>query len=43
MNMGYSAGPEYNRYFKYWAHRDMCDAVQVIDEVEARFVRVFRR
>lgn len=43
VNMGYSAGPEYNRYFKYWAHRDMCDAVQVIDEVEARFVRVFGR
>ena len=43
VNMGYSAGPECNRYFKYWAHRDMCDAVQVIDEVEARFARVFGR
>lgn len=43
VNMGYSAGPEFNRYFKYWAHRDMCDAAAVIDEVEERFARVFGR
>lgn len=43
VNIGYSAGPEFNRHFKYWAHRDMCDAVSVIDEVEARFERVFGR
>lgn len=43
VNMGYSAGPEYNRYFKYYAHRDMLDSVTVIDEVEARFAEVFGR
>ncbi|MCI8340586.1 MAG: pyruvate ferredoxin oxidoreductase [Eggerthellaceae bacterium] len=43
VNMGYSAGPEYNRYFKYWAHRDMQAAAQVIGEVEDRFASVFGR
>lgn len=38
VNMGYSAGPEFNRYYKYWAHRDMAEAVpRVIAEVERRF------
>lgn len=43
VNIGYSAGPEFNRYFKYWAHRDMVDAVSVIEDVEARFHEVFGR
>ncbi|HIW75937.1 MULTISPECIES: pyruvate ferredoxin oxidoreductase [Gordonibacter] len=43
VNIGFSAGPEYNRYFKYWEHRDMLDAPGVIDEVEARFAEVFGR
>lgn len=43
VNMGYSAGPEFNRYFKYWAHRDMVDAAEVITRVEARFAEVFGR
>ncbi|WP_302389649.1 transketolase C-terminal domain-containing protein [Eggerthella sinensis] len=43
VNIGFSAGPEYNRYFKYWEHRDMLDAPGVVDEVEARFAEVFGR
>ena len=43
VNMGYSAGPAYNRYYKYYAHRDIVAAEEVIDEVEARFSRVFGR
>ncbi len=43
VNMGYSAGPEYNRYFKYWEHRDMMDAPAVISQVECRFAEVFGR
>ena len=43
VNIGFSAGPEYNRYFKYWEHRDMLDAPAVVDEVEARFAEVFGR
>lgn len=42
-NIGFSAGPEYNRYFKYWEHRDMLDASAVVDEVEDRFASVFGR
>lgn len=42
-NIGYSAGPEYNGYYKYWAHRDMLAAASVIDKVEARFAEVFGR
>ncbi len=42
-NIGFSAGPEYNRYFKYWEHRDMLDASAVVDEVEDRFAAVFGR
>ncbi|MCI2240924.1 pyruvate ferredoxin oxidoreductase [Adlercreutzia faecimuris] len=43
VNMGYSAGLEYNRYFKYWEHRDMAAAPAVIAEVEDRFAAVFGR
>ena len=43
VNMGYSAGPEYNRYFKFWEHRDMLNAAAVIEQVEARFSEVFGR
>lgn len=43
VNIGFSAGPEYNRYFKYWEHRDMVGAVSVVDEVEKRFDDVFGR
>lgn len=43
VNMGYSAGPEFNRYFKYWEHRDMVGASKVIAEVEQRFADVFGR
>lgn len=43
VNIGYSAGPEFNRYFKYWAHRDMVDAVSVIEKVESRFGEAFGR
>ncbi|MEF9875856.1 MAG: transketolase C-terminal domain-containing protein [Gordonibacter sp.] len=43
VNIGFSAGPEFNRYFKYWEHRDMGAAGAVVDEVEARFAEVFGR
>lgn len=43
VNIGYSAGPEYNRYYKYWAHRDMQAAAAKIDEVEERFAQVMGR
>lgn len=43
VNIGFSAGPEYNRYFKYWAHHDMNDAAAVVERVEARFAEVFGR
>lgn len=43
VNIGFSAGPEYNRYFKYWEHRDMVDAADVIERVEDRFADVFGR
>ncbi len=43
VNMGYSAGPAYNRYFKQRAHADMAGAAAVIDEVEARFAQTFGR
>lgn len=42
-NLGYSAGPEHDRYYKYYAHKDMQDAAGVIDEVEARFARIMGR
>lgn len=43
VNMGYSAGPEYNRYYKYCAHKAMEAAPAVIAEVEDRFEAVFGR
>lgn len=42
-NIGFSAGPEYNRYFKYWEHRDILAAPAVIGQVERRFADVFGR
>ena len=42
-NIGYSAGPDYNRYFKYYEHRDMLGAFGAIDRVEARFAECFGR
>lgn len=43
VNLGYSAGPEFNRYYQYWHHRDMLAAEAVVEEVEARFAEVFGR
>ena len=43
VNMGFSAGPEFNRYFKYCEHAAMAAAPQVIAEVENRFAEVFGR
>ena len=43
VNMGYSAGPEYNRYYKYCAHKAMEAAESVIEETEERFAQVFGR
>lgn len=37
VSIGYSAGPAYNRYFKYREHKDMLDVPSVLDEVERRF------
>ena len=43
VNMGYSAGPEFNRFYKERAHRDMVAAESVIAQVEAQFAKVFGR
>lgn len=43
VNIGFSAGPEYNRYFKYWEHRDMLNAPDVVEQIERRFTEVFGR
>lgn len=43
VSIGYSAGPEFNRYYKQRAHADMVAASAVIDEVEARFAAQFGR
>ena len=43
VNMGYSAGPEFNPYYKYYEHADMNAASSVIDEVEERFAQVMGR
>ena len=43
VNIGYSAGPEYNRYFKYYAHHDMESAAKVVEKVEARFAEITGR
>mgnify|MGYP004638039927 FL=1 len=42
-NIGYSAGPDYNRYFKYYEHKDMLAAFDTIERVEARFAERFGR
>ena len=43
VNIGFSAGPEYNRYFKHREHGDMLGAADVVEEVERRFAHVFGR
>ena len=43
VNMGYSAGPEFNRYYKYYEHKDMLAALDVLDEVECEFARTCGR
>ena len=43
VNIGYSAGPDYNASYQYWHHRDMLGAEAVIGEVEARFAEVVGR
>lgn len=43
VNMCFSAGPEYNRYFKYCEHKAMEAVPRVVEEVEARFADVFGR
>lgn len=43
VNMGYSAGPEFNKFFKYYAHKDMEAAIDVIYEAEAQFADAFGR
>ncbi len=43
VNLGYSAGPEYNRYYKYEAHRALEATVAVIEEADAQFTEVFGR
>ena len=43
-NICFSAGPQYNRYFKYYEHKAMEEAVpHVVAEVEERFASVFGR
>ena len=36
VNIGYSAGPDFNRYYQYWHHRDMLAVGAVVEEVEER-------
>lgn len=43
VNIGYSAGPEFNRYFKHSAHEGMLAAADAVERVEARFAEVFDR
>lgn len=43
VNIGYSAGPEFNRYFKHSAHKDMLSAADAVERAEARFAEVFGR
>lgn len=43
-NIGFTAGPAYNRDFKYREHRDMLEAVPAaVARAEARFAEVFGR
>lgn len=39
VNIGYSAGPEFNRYFKHSAHEGMLAAADAVERVEARSPR----
>ncbi len=43
VNIGYSAGPEFNRYFKHAEHRAMLGCAQAIEKVEDAFARIFGR
>ena len=43
VNIGYSAGPEFNRYFKHSAHEGMLAAANAVERAEARFAEVFGR
>ncbi len=43
MNIGYSAGPEYNRYYAYQHHKDMLAVEEVLSEVEAHFAGTIGR
>ena len=43
VSIGYSAGPEHNRHFKYWAHRDMQAVAEVVAQAEVEFAAVFGR
>ncbi|MDY2626435.1 MAG: transketolase C-terminal domain-containing protein [Coriobacteriales bacterium] len=43
LNMGFTAGPTYNKYFKYREHHDLLAAPAVIDQVEREFAEVFGR
>lgn len=43
VNIGYSAGPEFNKYYKYWEHQGMLAATDVINAVETRFTKIFGR
>lgn len=43
VDMGYSAGPQVNRYYKAAEHEGMLAAAPVVAEAEARFEQVFGR
>ena len=43
VNIGYSAGPEFNRYFKHSAHEGMLAAADAVERAEARFAEMFGR
>ncbi len=43
VNMGYSSGPEFNRYYHFEHHVDMLGAKDVVTEVEERFAKITGR
>lgn len=43
VNIGYSAGPEFNKYFKQAEHEAMLAAADAVTRAEARFAEVFGR
>ncbi len=43
VNLGYSAGPEFNRYYQYEHHRGMMAVGEVVTEVEEHFATVMGR